>query len=246
MLIQAVISLCCDVRPQLHRVADDRARVLELRDAVVDRAARDAEPVRQRRDGGARVGAQQGDQLLIEGIHGAPVADEMAAMAAEFGRLLIETSQKLRFSLSRGTEQSSNDQRRLPMTTLLTTRDIAPSSPRRAWPPACGTLVRYSSTISAAGASSTSTAAWRNHSADGVIELMPIADAASTASSTSTATRRTPARPADRDGLRRARRRRNRPARAAQRADADDRDAHRRHLGDGAAPGAPRQPRHGR
>jgi hypothetical protein len=75
-----LVSLDRDARPcadlvrlrvgaQAHGVADDDALVLEARDAVGDRAARDLELVRECGHAQAGVVAQQADQLMVQGVH---------------------------------------------------------------------------------------------------------------------------------------------------------------------------------
>ncbi len=56
--------------PQAHRVANDHAFLFQLVDAVLHGRARHAQRLRQRRDRHARVVAQEGNQLVIGGIHG--------------------------------------------------------------------------------------------------------------------------------------------------------------------------------
>ena len=86
-----------------------------------------------------------------------------------------------------------------------------------------------------------------SHSRDGVIELMPVADAFAVQLQVRQRPPRQHAhRPAHRDGVRRAGRRGHRQARAAERADADHRAAHRRDVGArGTRAGAPGQPHDG-
>ena len=57
------------LRLQAHGVADDRAAGLELVDAVLHRAAGHTQSLRERRDGGARIGPQQGQQLAVGVVH---------------------------------------------------------------------------------------------------------------------------------------------------------------------------------
>ena len=62
-------AMFVDLRLQADRVAGDRAVPLELRDAVLHRAARDAQLLRERGHRRARIGAQQRDQPPVEVVH---------------------------------------------------------------------------------------------------------------------------------------------------------------------------------
>ena len=65
------VRLSLGLEPQ--RVADDRAVRLQPRDAVLHGRARDLQLLRERDQRAPRVVAQQGDEVLVDVVHAAPL-----------------------------------------------------------------------------------------------------------------------------------------------------------------------------